>query len=82
MRKPGEVVPVKVWGVLVAMCKVGRFRPSEYAEFGRPYAAKKAIGTLRALLKAAFGLEAEPLRTYTKYGGWEPVFRVGPKRRD
>jgi hypothetical protein len=54
--------------------------PSEYAQFGKKWAAKKGIESMRAKLGRAFGLKEDPLLSYQTKEGWRPRFRVGGAR--
>ncbi len=81
-RKKEELTPVIAWSVLRLMLAKGRIRPSEYASFGKAFAAKKGIAVVRRLLKASFGLKTEPMLAYRAHDGWRPRFRVGVRTRD
>ena len=72
--------PVSGWHLLLLLCHKGVLRPSEYAEFGKKWGAKKGIEEMRKRLCAAFGLAEDPLLTYLSRKGWRPRFRVAPTR--
>jgi hypothetical protein len=73
-RKRDGVVPVVGWAVFLGLCRNGQFRPSEYAVVGKAYGAKKGVEWVRRALKAAFGLEKDPMRGYSRASGWVPRF--------
>jgi hypothetical protein len=76
-RSSETVMPVKAWSVFLAVCKDGRFRPSDYGKIGEAMSAKKAIETVRNTLREAFGIEGNPFREYTVREGWRARFLVG-----
>jgi hypothetical protein len=71
---------VIAWHVLLILCLKGVLRPSEYAQFGKQWGAKKGLGDLRKRLRAAFSLEGDPLLSYLTRAGWRPRFRVAASR--
>lgn len=79
-RKKKSVTSVTGWKVLLLLCAKGVLRPSEYQQFGKQWAAKKGIESMRAQLQLAFGLQEDPLLSYLTRSGWRPRFRVNPVR--
>ncbi len=76
-RKRQMVTPVTAWALLLAFCKKGYVKPSEYGQLGRPYGAKKAMEGLNKAMRQSFGLEERPIAQYDKRRGqWAARFRV------
>jgi hypothetical protein len=76
-RKRQIVTPVTAWALLLAFCKKGYVKPSEYGALGKPYGAKKAMEGLNRAMRASFGLEERPIAQYDKRRGqWTAKFRV------
>jgi hypothetical protein len=76
-RKTEVVTPVAAWGLFLLFCKAGAIRPSEYAQYGKPYGAKKAVEGIGKAMTKAFGLEESPIRRYSRArGSWETRFLV------
>lgn len=69
--------PTKAWELLMALCEGGgtlRWR-------GDATAVKRQVSTLRAQLKASFGLDDDPFAPYAK-GGWRSQFAAYPSADD
>jgi hypothetical protein len=71
------VSPTTAWSLLLLICKKQRIKPSEYREFGKPNAAKKAIQEIGVAMREVFGLDDHPIHSYSKRNRvWEARFCV------